>query len=305
MDVRRTVAGLRAVWGGLLGLLMALVVVDVVLGLAGAPVAVLPGGLVGLVTVVGGILLLSALSNVAPRAAASAPHVVAPPVRGRWAALNSPGQQLPSHGTRTRGQLAAVDLCAPGGADGPPLVRRAWRGSRPEQHACFGVDIHAMAGGTVVRVRDGRRDHRSRDTWQALAFMLTVEGLLREVGGSGAVLGNHVVVAHDHGTFAAYAHLRHRSARVVEGQRVAAGDVLGQVGATGNASVPHLHVQLMDRGRVDAAAGLPMTWPDAVLTGEIDPPLAAHAKEPEASAVAGMPRNGEVLVVEDSPYAAG
>ena len=300
MSVRRGIAGLRPVWDVLLALLLLCVTVDVVAALVpGAPEVDFPGryGLLG----IGLFVVLNVLVGVAPRADTDDVVVLGSPVRGRWMALNSPSQRLPSHGTRTRGQLSAVDVSNPSGDASPPLVRGGLRGSRPEEYACFGAPVHAMAGGTVVRVRDRRRDHRARNTWQGLAFMLTFEGLLREAGGTGRVLGNHVVVDHGDGTFAAYAHLRRDTAAVREGERVVTGQVLGQVGNTGNTSAPHLHVQLMDRARVDAAAGLPMTWSDAHPTGQLDPTLERFARDPDASAVPGMPRNGEVFEVDEPP----
>nr|WP_275940828.1 M23 family metallopeptidase [Nocardioides zeae] len=233
--------------------------------------------------------------NVAPTAAPRPPVELAPPVRGAWTAVNSPGQRVPSHGTRTRGQLCAVDLCGRSTPDTPPLVRFGLRGTRPERYPGFDAPVLAMAAGVVVAATDRQRDHRARDTWQGLLFMLTLEGVLREVVGTRGVLGNHVLVQHDDGTVAAYAHLRQGSATVRVGERVAIGTELGRVGNTGNTSMPHLHVHLMDRAHVDAAAGLPLAWPAVTCTGEIDAPFASYAKEPHASALPGMPRNGEVF----------
>lgn len=52
---------------------------------------------------------------------------------------------------------------------------------------------------------------------------------------------NSIEVMHSDGTWAVYAHLQLNGARVREGQRVNAGEVLGLSGATGMASGPHLH----------------------------------------------------------------
>lgn len=296
----RRIAALRPLWDACLAVLVLVIVVDVGTALLpGVPNLAPPGGSAAVPVVVALLVVLMVLVGVAPRADDEGPVTLAPPVRGRWVAMNSPGQKVPSHGTRTRGQLGAVDVCSPAGEKAPALVRWGLRGDRPQDYACFGEPIASMAAGTVVRVRDGRRDHRARNTWQALLFMLTIEGFVREMGGSNAVLGNHVVVDHGDGTFAAYAHLLRGSAAVRVGDTVEVGQLLGQVGNTGNTSMPHLHVQLMDRADVDAAAGIVMTWSDVEHTGELDAQLEAYAKDPDGSAVAGMPRNGEIFVVPD------
>src|SRR3546814_21165157 len=92
-----------------------------------------------------------------------------------------------------------------------------------------------------------------------------VEGLFREMGGPRFILGNHVIVDHGDGTYVAYAHLRRGSLLVGVGDRVQAGQPLGEVGNSGNSSEPHLHVQLTDSPHVTDAAGVPFTWSDTEI----------------------------------------
>lgn len=238
----------------------------------------------------------SLLIGAAPRATAHHAIQVTSPARGRWMAMNSPGQQLPSHGTRALGQYGAVDITHASTSHTPPLVRRGWRGSAPAEFPTFGAAIHAMAPGRVIRVHSRASDHRARNTWQAIITMTTVEGFLRSLLGSRALLGNHVIIAQADGTFAVYAHLRQHSATVPEGAHVDAGEKIGEVGNTGNSSVPHLHVHLMDRANPNAAAGLKMSWSDISLTGQIDPVFGELAKTPADTAEAAMPRNGEIFL---------
>jgi peptidoglycan hydrolase-like protein with peptidoglycan-binding domain len=68
--------------------------------------------------------------------------------------------------------------------------------------------------------------------------------------------GKLVVVAHSDGVRTMYAHLSKISVRV--GQAVSTGDVVGLVGATGDATGPHLHFEVRLRGAaVDPRSALP------------------------------------------------
>lgn len=51
--------------------------------------------------------------------------------------------------------------------------------------------------------------------------------------------GNHVLVDHGGGIFSSYSHLNEIS--VKEGQRIAAGELVGKAGSTGRVTAPHLH----------------------------------------------------------------
>jgi murein DD-endopeptidase MepM/ murein hydrolase activator NlpD len=53
------------------------------------------------------------------------------------------------------------------------------------------------------------------------------------------------------------AHARNGSIRVEPGQRVETGQVLAEVGHSGNSTAPHLHFQLMDGADPLEAQGLP------------------------------------------------
>ena len=59
------------------------------------------------------------------------------------------------------------------------------------------------------------------------------------------------------GNYVLYAHLQPGSVRVVPGQRVRRGDVVGLVGNSGNSIVPHLHVQVTSGPSTFASAGVP------------------------------------------------
>jgi len=92
--------------------------------------------------------------------------------------------------------------------------------------AVSGTPIHAVAGGTVTKV-----------------------------GWAGAY-GNRTVVRLPGGTALWYCH--QSAVRVHRGQKVVAGQVIGAVGATGNTTGPHLHLEVRPQPKrpVDPFAAL-------------------------------------------------
>ncbi|HEY0359001.1 MAG TPA: M23 family metallopeptidase [Mycobacteriales bacterium] len=260
---------------GLLGILVAVV------GASGwlPPVAIDVLGLGGFALIVVGIG-----STFFPGAPALPPRRVRSPVRGRWSAANSPATRLPSHGTHGSGQTYAVDLVYEPEDGARPKFGHGPGFRPPEDFPAFGQEVRAPADGRVVAFRDSARDHRSRSNIPAMAYMMAT-GMVREFAGSRFLLGNHVVLDLGDGTFAALAHLRHRSVTVRPGQSVRRGDVVGHCGNTGNSSEPHLHFQLMDRPWALIAAGLPFVFTDVRIEGSGDS--------------VGIPRDGEIMVAPD------
>lgn len=116
----------------------------------------------------------------------------------------------------------------------------------------FGTDIHAVADGPVVAVLDGLPEQ--------------VPG----VGPTGLRLdeygGNHVVQDIGNGNFAFYAHLKTGSVAVKPGDRLSTGQVLGQLGNSGNTDAPHLHFHVMDGPDPLRADGLPFVIDEFRLT---------------------------------------
>jgi len=232
---------------------------------AGALVLLVEGvlGRTDWVAAAGAIAMVVGIALYARVGTVHAPPVdLRPPVRGRWVAVNSPAGKVPSHGVHAYGQTYAVDLVHVPEGDWHRSL--GWRSphTRPaEEYDGFGQPVLAPLGGTVVRMQDRRRDHGARTSYLGVLLMI-VEGMWLEL--TGRMLGNHVVLQSGPETYVAVAHLRRGSARVEPGQRVVAGQILGECGNSGNTSEPHVHVQVMDRPGVLGAAGLPMRFAGAV-----------------------------------------
>jgi murein DD-endopeptidase MepM/ murein hydrolase activator NlpD len=220
----------------------------------GEPLVLLPGVAVLLV----GLALYFRLGTVRAE-----PVPVRPPVRGRWWALNSPADKVPSHGLHAYGQTYAIDFVhVPSGAY---EIALGWSPATraPDEFPGYGQPVLAPADGTVVRVRDRERDHRSRSSWPGL-LMWFGEAVGRELAGPRRLLGNHVVIEIAPQTYALVAHLQRGSVTVRPGDAVRAGQQIAACGNTGSSTEPHVHFQLMDRPGALLAAGLPFRLTGAV-----------------------------------------
>lgn len=198
------------------------------------------------------------------------PTPVAFPVSGRYRAVNSPADKVPSHGLHAYGQTYAIDLVHVPTGDGDIRVE-LWPLTRPAvDYPGFGEPVLAPIDGEVVRVYDRARDHRARMSWPSLVFMLTIEAFVRELRGPKGILGNHVIIRADDrtGVFAVVAHLQQGSATVSAGDRVRHGDQIASLGNSGNSTEPHVHLQLMDHPNLLLAAGRPLTFEPFELAGK-------------------------------------
>jgi murein DD-endopeptidase MepM/ murein hydrolase activator NlpD len=246
----------------------------------------LPGRLVGAVTLVGFVALgVGAALTYLPVTPRIAAREIGAPVAGRWSALNSPGSKVPSHGLHSYGQTFAIDLVYEPAEGSRPTFGEGAGFRSPEDFPAFGEPVLAPADGRVVAVRESARDHRSRSTWGAYAYMI-LESFVRELTGPARVIGNHVVMDIGDGAYAAVAHLQRGSARVRTGELVRRGEPIGRCGNSGNSTEPHVHFQLMDGRRPALAAGLPFVFAD-VSIGDGPPGVGVPANE--QTMVAGRP----------------
>ncbi|MFV2176399.1 M23 family metallopeptidase [Actinomadura sp. LOL_016] len=222
--------------------------------------------LVGMALIVAGLAVFGAGLLIKPDAPPRPPVPLRAPVRGRWVPVNSPSDKVPSHGTHELGQAYAIDLVHQPDEKVSWAALHAWPPMRrPSAFPAFGEPVLAPADGVVVSAERWQRDHWSRNSWIAFPYLM-VEGVARGIlslltlSSGRFVLGNHVILELEDGVYGVFAHLRRGSVRVRKGDRVTAGQVLGDCGNSGNSSEPHLHFHLMDRRRPGMAAGLPFTF---------------------------------------------
>lgn len=111
-----------------------------------------------------------------------------------------------------------------------------------------GVKVLAVAEGKVLRMRDGVEDISIRN----IAPELVKD---RECG-------NGMIVQHADGFQTMYCHMKRGSLAVKPGDKVKAGQVLGEIGLSGNTEFPHLHLTVLKgKEKLDPFTGAAIAQP--------------------------------------------
>ena len=178
------------------------------------------------------------------------------PVRGRWYIVASSSAR--SHHRIRPAHEFALDLVKIGG--GGSSYRTD--GTTPDDYYAFGENVYAAADGNVVqavneipetampRKGEPRRDFASR----VLDAMWEKDPTGRIAG------GNLVILEHAGGEHSVYVHLKQGSVRVKAGDVVKRGQVIAQVGISGDGFQPHLHFQVNDGPDPQFSRGLPVIF---------------------------------------------
>ena len=124
-------------------------------------------------------------------------------------------------------------------------------GSKNEDYYAFGKELIAPCDGVVEIAIDGVPDNRPGQ--QNPLF----------------VTGNTVVIKTANGEYLVFAHFKQNSIRVVQGQTVKQGDVLGLCGNSGNSSEPHLHFHIQNIANMQFATGAKCYFSDILVNGKM------------------------------------
>jgi hypothetical protein len=187
------------------------------------------------------------------------PPVIAPPLDGpRWLDANSCCDMTahrmalnPLNGKLWAAERFAIDYVQLS-QDGTVFRGDA---AKPENYPYFGADIHAVADGPVVAVLDGLPEQVAGQSPTGLK--------LEEYG------GNHIVQDIGDGNYAFYAHLKTGTVKVKPGDRLTTGQVIANLGNTGNTDAPHLHFHVMSAPDPLMANGIPFVFKSFKLDGRL------------------------------------
>ena len=155
----------------------------------------------------------------------------------------------------------------------------------------YGAEAIAVADATVVAVRN--------DYPEQARVSANPKHAISDAS------GNHVVLDLGGGRYAFYEHLRPGSVRVAAGERVRRGQVLGELGFTGDSTGPHLHFHVADGPSPVAAEGRPFAFDRFRVLGRYDDlsrlgkaPWTPRAKDRPAVRERELPEGNSVVELE-------
>lgn len=119
--------------------------------------------------------------------------------------------------------------------------RHRGKGESLEDHYVYGAPVLATAPGVVADLVDGRKDTQMGSRWEVDYEAMLRTKDLRHAG------GNWLVLDHGDGRYSYFAHLKPGSLKVKKGDKVVAGQVLAQVGSSGDSLEPHLHFHVLSK----------------------------------------------------------
>ena len=203
------------------------------------------------------------------------PILIESPLKGEWMVVNSPGSKVPSHGTHSFASTYAFDLMQVDWTQKPVKFHRKNTLDhilgRVHLEDCYsyGKPIYAPISGRVVEALDG---YSERDPVQPLRdisvafktawFFDLHKHNIQDIAGNFVIIQGEGVWD---GVWSFLGHMKTGSVKVENGDLIEPGDLLGNVGHSGNSTAPHLHFQLMDGPDATTARGIPCCFEEYEL----------------------------------------
>lgn len=116
------------------------------------------------------------------------------------------------------------------------------KGKDLEDYYCYGQPIYAPAAGEILSMHDGMKDNPPR------------------VESNKGYQGNHVVLKIAPDVYFFVFNLKAKSIRFKSGQAVAQGDVIGECGASGSATMPQVQFHFQNSPDFPLSEGLPVRY---------------------------------------------
>ena len=189
------------------------------------------------------------------------------PLHGIYISPNSPGTKVPSHGTADFGEAYAIDFVMIQDnhrikkSYSKSFLKYLFKGLQLSDFYGWGQTIYSPVDGEVIEIENSVDERNPVNIFHDYKNTINVTNEYIKNGASSKILtGNYVMIKVNKNIFALLAHLRKGSINVVVGQKVSVHDAIGQLGHSGNSTMPHLHMQFMNSKDYKAAKGLPFVF---------------------------------------------
>jgi len=126
-------------------------------------------------------------------------------------------------------------------------------GSIPSKdYYCWEQPIYSPVDGVVLQTGVEWKDHQATNIWKTIRlwFNATYRTKVEEINGKLDLrpnVGNYVMIKARGGQIVFLAHLKCGSTVVERGETIEVGDLIGNVGNSGNSTAPHLHINIFDQ----------------------------------------------------------
>jgi hypothetical protein len=189
------------------------------------------------------------------------------PLRGTWISPNTPGKKIPSHGISKYGETYAYDFVKVNDKSrsdkfyAVSFLHYLLHGTMLNECYGWGSGIYAPFDGEIVKAENGVSERNPVKITTDMKYMKEITSRFQKGKVEyREVAGNYIIIKYKQNIYALFAHLKNGSIKVKEHQIVRRGQLLGEVGHSGNSTAPHLHFQLMENADAMKSIGLPCAF---------------------------------------------
>ena len=186
------------------------------------------------------------------------------PLKGSW--LTAAGPSLIGHHRWGSIQEFAFDFIKLGKGQ----LSYKNNGENLNDYYAYAQSVYTIGDGIVVSVLDGiieSSDNLKKLSETETEYMKRIRPYQEELMRKGFqyVSGNHVIVRHANNEYSSYFHLKNGSVTVKEGAVVKQGQLIGQIGHSGNSTEPHLHFHVSNGEDMAYSRSLPVEFENIIL----------------------------------------
>ena len=190
--------------------------------------------------------------------------IVEPPLIGVYISPNTPGSKVPSHGTSGFGEEYAIDFVMIKENDvfkkpyRKSFLEYLFKGLQLSDFYGWGKKVYSPVNGEVIEIENNISERNPVNIFRDLKNAIDVTNdNIKNISSPKKITGNYVMLKMTDNEYALLVHLKKGSVSVKVGQKVKIHDVLGELGYSGNSTMPHLHMQFMDSSDFSIAKGIP------------------------------------------------